>query len=115
MAEIEQSSGDEQELSALARECAAIARWMLADASVDDRLAGSVPFQTMCAVVVAAWQLQRQAALAAANGGALARTKPAVARFFLDVLVPEALGLRAAATAGASVLYRLAADELIAE
>ena len=85
---------------------------MLADASLDDRLAGSVPFLAMCAVAVAGWQLQRQARAAGAEGGALARTKPVVARYFLEHLVPEAMGLKAAATAGAALLYALDAEAL---
>ena len=71
------------------------------------RLAGSVPFQTMCAVAVAGWQLLRQARAAGEAGGTLAQTKPVVARFFLDHLVPEALGLKASAQGGAAVLYAL--------
>jgi hypothetical protein len=34
---------------------------MISDASLDDKLAGSVAFCTMCAVAVAGWQLLRQA------------------------------------------------------
>jgi hypothetical protein len=115
MAEIERDAGDEKALAALARECAAIGRWMLWDASLDDRLAGSVPFQTMCAVAVAGWQIQRQAQLADTCGDALSRIKPVVARFFLDTLVAEALGLNASATAGAAILYRLTAEDLAVE
>ena len=46
-------------------DCAGIGEWMIDDASLDDRLAGSVPFLTMCAVAVAGWQLLRQARAAA--------------------------------------------------
>lgn len=85
---------------------------MLEDASLDDRLAGSVPFQTMCAVAVAGWQLLRQSRASANAGGAIARTKPVVARFFLDTIVPEATGLKASAMGGADLLYALDAREL---
>ena len=113
MAEIAQdANGDAPALAALAQDCAGIAAWMLADASLDDRLAGSVPFCTMCAVAVAGWQLLRQARAAGAEGGSLAKTKPVVARFFLDRLVPEAAGLKASAMAGAGGLYALSAAEL---
>ena len=105
-------TSDEPELAALAQDCTAIASWMAAEASLDDRLAGSVPFLDMCAVAVAGWQLLLQARAAQAEGGTLAMTKPVVARYFLDHLVPEARGLKASATAGAALLYALDAAAL---
>ena len=99
-------------LAALAQDCIDVARWMLADASLDDRLAGSVPFTTMCAVAVAGWQLARQAVAVAGESGALAATKPVTARFFLERIVPEAAGLKASAMAGAGLLYELNAEAL---
>lgn len=113
MAEIERETVDAPALADLARDCARIGRWMLDDASLDDRLAGSVPFLAMCAATVAGWQLQRQAQFAATAGdSAMARTKPIVARYFLDHYVPEIAGQRAAATAGASLLYAIDAEVL---
>ncbi|MDE2619727.1 MAG: acyl-CoA dehydrogenase [Sphingomonadales bacterium] len=106
------AAGEGSPLAELAGDCAAIARWMVAEASLDDRLAGSVPFCTMCAVAIAGWQLLRQARAVGAQDGALARSKPVVARYFIEHLVPEARGLRAAALAGADVLYALAAADL---
>ncbi|MFC3175105.1 acyl-CoA dehydrogenase [Novosphingobium bradum] len=101
-------------LAALARDCAEVARWMSAEASLDDRLAGSVPFTTMCAVAVAGWQLLRQAE--AMDRGEVpagaAATKRVTARFFLDHIVPEAAGLKASAMAGANLLYQLDAEDL---
>jgi alkylation response protein AidB-like acyl-CoA dehydrogenase len=99
-------------LAALAQDCIDVARWMLADASLDDRLAGSVPFTTMCAVAVAGWQLARQAVAVAGESGALAAAKPVTARFFLERIVPEAAGLKASAMAGAGLLYELNAEAL---
>ena len=113
MADIARDSAGEPALAGLAADCAATARWMREDASLDDRLAGSVPFTAMCAVAVAGWQLLRQArAVAAGAAPALAATKPVTARYFLDHLVPEAAGLRASATAGAALLYALSAEQL---
>ena len=111
--EIIRDAGDEAGLAALATDCANVARWMRDDASLDDRLAGSVPFCTMAAVAVAGWQLMKQAA-AVANGTApsLAETKPVTVRFFLDRIVPEAAGLKAGAVAGADLLYTLSAEKL---
>ena len=93
--------------------CREIAGWMLDQASLDDKLAGSVPFCTMCAVAVSGWQLLRQARAAHDAGGAIATTKPVVARFFIDHLLPEAAGLKASAVAGAAGLYGLSDEALV--
>jgi len=106
-AEIAGDCGDAPEIAELARACARIAHWMASEASLDDRLAGSVPFCTMSAVAVAGWQLQRQV-----RDGAGGEAKRVVARFFAEQIVTEALGLKAAATAGASLLYALDAEVL---
>ena len=104
--QIATDASEEAALVELARECASVARWMRDDASLDDRLAGSVAFTTMAAVAVAGWQLWRQAS-AVADGAApsLAETKPVTCRFFIDHVVPEATGLSASAKAGADLLY----------
>ena len=100
-------------LAALARECARIAQWMLHDATIDDRLAGSVPFCTMCAVAVAGSQmLAQKRAIEAGLNPALAARKPSTVGFFLACIVPEALGLAASATVGAELLYSLDAEQL---
>jgi len=108
LTDIARDAGEAPELQALARECADVARWMQDQASLDDRLAGSVPFCTMLAVAVAAWQLLHQVR-AVASGAApeLAFTKPVTVRLFLDHIVPEARGLKASAMAGADLLYAL--------
>jgi alkylation response protein AidB-like acyl-CoA dehydrogenase len=105
--EIAADCGDAPQLQALARDCAAIARWMASEASLDDKLAGSVPFCTMSAVAVAGWQLQRQA-----RDGAGGEAKRVVVRYFVEHIVPEVAGLKAAATAGAGLLYALDAGAL---
>ena len=100
--------GESPELAALARDAIAIATWMASgDASLDDKLTGSVPFTTMCAVAVAGWQLVRQVH---ASGSA---EKAAVTRFFNRTVVPEARGLGAAAMAGAALLYDLDTAALV--
>ena len=105
---------DEPALFALAGDCAAVAHWMRDEASLDDRLAGSVPFCTMMAVAVAGWQLMRQlAAIEAGDAPALADTKRVAVRFFLDRIVPEAAGLKASATGGADPLYALTAEQFV--
>jgi len=76
-------------------------------AEIDDRLAGSQAFLDMMSVAVAGSLMARQARIAAGIDGdpAFLGMKQAAARYFLDVIVPEALGLRAAATSGAGLLY----------
>jgi 3-(methylthio)propanoyl-CoA dehydrogenase len=105
LAEAERDCGDVPQLAALARECRAVAAWMIGSATVDDKLAGSMPFCTMCAVAVAGWQLQRQARV----GG---EAKAIVAEFFAAHVVSEARGLKDAALAGAGLLYALDAEVL---
>ncbi len=106
-------------LIALVDVVAAVGAWML-DASVDDRLAGSAPFLTMVSVATAGWLMERQALVARARideglgDPTLFKTKRAVARYFLQTIVTEALAHQRAATAGAAALYSLSADELAA-
>jgi len=112
LAEIARDSADAPALSDLASDCLEIVDWMTGPANLDDRLASSVNFCTMCSVAVAGWQLQRQAAAAAQSGGSLAEIKPVVARFFADHIVAEARGLKAGVLAGSGELYRLNAAAL---
>jgi len=95
------------ELSALALECGEVAQWMRDTASLDDRLAGSVPFLTMAATAVAGWQLQRQARYAPDS-----TAKAVVARYFAEHVAAEVRGLKRAAMAGAELLYALDAEQL---
>ena len=76
-------------------------------ASADDRLAGSYPFLTMLSVAVCGWLMARQLAAIGGEGGDpdFAAMKTAACRFYLDQVVPEAIGLRAAASAPADLLY----------
>jgi 3-(methylthio)propanoyl-CoA dehydrogenase len=114
MTDIAHDSADAMPLADLARDCAAIGQWMASEASLDDKLAGSVPYLTMCAVAVVGWQLQRQAKAATESGvpASIAQTKPVIARYFLDHLVPEAAGLKSAAMGGAALLYALDSEAL---
>ncbi|MEL7690169.1 acyl-CoA dehydrogenase family protein [Citromicrobium bathyomarinum] len=113
-ADIARDAGDEANLQVLAGECAAIAKWMREEASLDDRLAGSVPFTAMCAVAVSGWcLLQQHRALADSDDEGRKGAKRLTTRYFLDQVVPEALGLKAAAVAGAGLLYELDSDALV--
>jgi len=99
MTEIVANMDASTEVAKLAKDAADVGLWMSTTASLDDRLAGSVPFTTMCAVAVAEWQLARQARVA---GGA---EKAATSAFFDRTIAAEARGLRSSATAGAELTY----------
>ncbi|MGN6619595.1 MAG: acyl-CoA dehydrogenase [Sphingomonas sp.] len=103
--------GEAQEASlvALIDACEAVAGHLLA-ADADDRLAGSYPFLTMLSVAVCGWLMEKQAR--AAGDDDFGKAKQAVARFYGAQIVPEALGLKAAAMASADVLYALSAEAL---
>ncbi len=85
----------------------------LAAAGHDDRLAGSYPFLTMLSVATCGWLLERQARTLTGDE-AFAAMKRAAVGFYLDQIVPEALGLRAAASASAEVLYAVPAEAFAA-
>jgi alkylation response protein AidB-like acyl-CoA dehydrogenase len=116
LARIGQEAGNHGTLKVLAGACAEIAEWMIGSASTDDRLAGSYPFTTMMAVATSGWLMARQLAAAEAEGGdtPFLKAKIAACRYYLDVMVPEALSLKGSAMAGADLLYALDADELAA-
>ncbi|WP_375427889.1 acyl-CoA dehydrogenase [uncultured Sphingomonas sp.] len=78
----------------------------------DDRLAASYPFLTMLSTAVCGWLMERQAR--ATSDDAFGAMKRTVARFHVEQVVPEALGLRAAAMAGASRLYEVEAEAFAA-
>jgi alkylation response protein AidB-like acyl-CoA dehydrogenase len=98
-------------LGDLVAACEAVGR-RLQTADADDRLAASYPFLTMLSVATCGWLLEREAAAAGDDG--FGRAKKAVVAFYLDQIVPEALGLRAAADAPAAPLYALDAEAFAA-
>jgi alkylation response protein AidB-like acyl-CoA dehydrogenase len=108
LADIKAEAGAEPRLLELADACERVGARLLS-AEPDDRLAASYPFLNMVSVAVAGWLLARQAAALGQYDGdpAFKAMKLASARFYLDQIVPEALGLEAAATAPASALYAL--------
>jgi 3-(methylthio)propanoyl-CoA dehydrogenase len=116
VARIGQEAGGHAGLKALAGACAEVIEWMLDSASVDDRLAGSYPFTTMMSVATSGWLMARQLAAAQAEGGdtPFLKSKIAACRYYLDVMVPEALSLKGSAMAGADLLYALDAEGMAA-
>ncbi len=119
LADTRREAADEAALMQLTDTVERAAEWMNG-ASADDRLAGSYPFLDMMSVMTAGWLMARQgraasAMLAAGEGDtAFLYAKRVIARYYLDHIVPEALGKAAAATAGAGLLYELTAEELAA-
>lgn len=83
---------DHPALSQLIEDCRHVATWMTTQASLEDRLGGSVPFLAMCGVVIAGWQLVRQQ-----QSGDADADKRAVIRWFATALASEASGLQASA------------------
>jgi alkylation response protein AidB-like acyl-CoA dehydrogenase len=119
VAEVRVDGAGETVLLDLADAVENAAAWMLAT-TTEDRLAGSYPFLDMTAIMVAGALMARQNRLATARlvvgegDPTFLKAKVATTRFFLDHIVPEALGKAASATAGAAGLYTLTADELAA-
>jgi len=117
IANVQADCGNHPALSALAGDCAEVTEYMVG-ASVDDRLAGSYPYCTMMAVMTSGWLMLKQqraaeAMLDAGEGNAdFLSAKLVTTRFYLDRMVPEASGLKAAAMAGAELLYALDAEAL---
>ncbi len=119
IADIKAEAKNDEPLMALAMACEDVARWMgSGEASIDDRLAGSYPFMTMLATATCGMLMARQHRIAEAElvGGndPFLKAKLVTTRYYLDHLVPEALGLRHAAMGGAGILYSLDGDELVA-
>ncbi len=93
-----------EQLIALVDACERIGR-RLQTVDADDRLAASYPFLTMLSIATCGWLMEREGR--AADDSEFGRMKAASVRFYLDQIVPEALGLDAAASASAEVLYAL--------
>jgi 3-(methylthio)propanoyl-CoA dehydrogenase len=115
LADIRAGAPQEAGLIALAEACGGVAQRLL-QAAPDDRMAASYPFLTMLSVATAGWLLARQAA--ALDGfeadPAFKAMKRASIRFYLDQMVPEALGLEAAASASAEALYAIGEEAFAA-
>jgi 3-(methylthio)propanoyl-CoA dehydrogenase len=115
LARIGAEAGDHAGLKALAGACAEVTEYMIG-APVDDRLAGSYAYMTMMAVATCGWLMAKQLRAAQAEGGdsPFLKAKIVSCRYYLDVMVPEALSLEGSAMAGAELLYVLDAEGLAA-
>ncbi|MFC4292744.1 acyl-CoA dehydrogenase [Sphingorhabdus arenilitoris] len=117
LARIGAEAGDAPTLKELAGACTEVASWMLNQASIDDRLSGSYAFTTMVSVATCGWLMatQLRAAQAGLDGdpdNAFLKAKTVTCRYYLDVMVAEALSLKNSAMAGADLLYALSAEEM---
>ncbi|MBN2973191.1 acyl-CoA dehydrogenase [Roseomonas aeriglobus] len=100
-------------LARLIDDCEEVVRSLMA-ADPDDRLAASYPFLTMLSVAVCGWLMEKQGRIAAEGDTPFLKMKAAACRFYVEQIVPEAFGLKAAATAKADVLYAVDAETLAA-
>ena len=82
-------------------------------------MAGSYAYTNMMAVVTSGWLMLKQlraaqAEIANGDTSAFLRSKVAACRYYLDVMVPEALAYKGTAISGAELLYTLDAEDLAA-
>ena len=109
IADIRSGADGHAALIDLADRLSALTDW-LEGAPLPDRLAGSYPYLTMMATATCGWLMQLQAHAAAAmlargqGDGDFLRAKCATAAFYCDQIVPAAIGLAAAVTAGDAAL-----------
>jgi len=118
LAAIATDAADHSGLSALCAATAEVTEYLIG-AEVDDRLAGSYAYTNMMAVVTSGWLMLKQlraaqAEIANGDTSAFLRSKVAACRYYLDVMVPEALANKGTAISGAELLYTLDAEELAA-
>ena len=118
MAACRAEAGDHPALSDLIDACERVADGYRS-ASVDDRLAGSVPFLEMVATASCGALMARQGRVAAGRVAAgeeagWLRMKGLTTSFYLDHIVPAATGLERAAAAGSHGFYSLPADAFLA-
>jgi len=119
IADIKAEAQDRDSLMTLALMCEDVAGWMAGgEASIDDRLAGSYPFMTMLATATCGMLMAKQSRIAEAeladSDDPFLKAKLVTTRYYLDHLVPEAFGLKAAAMGGSEILYSLDSQELVA-
>jgi 3-(methylthio)propanoyl-CoA dehydrogenase len=99
LADIRADAEPHPRLKEIAEACEAAAR-AIRDMSEDDRLTASYPFLTMLSVATCGWLMARQlraAEEAVGEDSLFLAMKRAAASFYLDQIVPEAVGLAAAA------------------
>jgi hypothetical protein len=100
-------------LNSLIDACEVVGRHLL-QADVDDRLAASYPFLTMLSVATCGWLMDRQRTIAespdAGPDSPFLLMKRAATAFYIEQIVPEALGLKVAALSNSDILYSVPAE-----
>jgi alkylation response protein AidB-like acyl-CoA dehydrogenase len=97
-------------LAELAGHCTATGK-RLPTVSSDDALAASYPLLTMLAVATCGWLMARQLdSLDSEVDPVFVASKRAAGLYYLEQLVPEAIGLAAQASASADLLYSIPSD-----
>ena len=96
-------------LRTLAQECSALGH-MLRALPPEERLAGSTPFLTLFSVTVGGWLLEGQLARLEGDDSSYAVRKRATIAFYLDQILPEAMGLVAAVRAPAAAVESLPSE-----
>jgi 3-(methylthio)propanoyl-CoA dehydrogenase len=119
LAQILSDSEDAPGLEALAEACLEVTKWMLWAGTVDDKLSGSYAYTTMMAVATSGWLMAKQLRVARDElvndpGNSFLKAKIVTCRYYLEIMVPEAISLKNSAMAGAELLYTLSAEELAA-
>ncbi len=119
LAQILSDSEDAPGLEALAEACIEVTKWMLWAGTVDDKLSGSYAYTTMMAVATSGWLMAKQLRAARDElvndpGNSFLKAKIVTCRYYLEIMVPEAISLKNSAMAGAELLYTLSAEELAA-
>ena len=106
---------EDGELQRLIDACEDVGRYLLG-AETDDRLAASYPFLTMLSVAVCGWLMETEGRIAARSEGdpMFLQMKAAAARFYVEQIAPEAMGLKASAMAPAKMLYAVNAEAFTA-
>jgi len=114
-ADLKRDAAKEPVLGSFIDGCEHVAEHLLT-APADDRLAASYPFLTMLAVATSGGLMARQLGVLDNHDGdpAFAEGKRAAARFYLDQVVPEAIGLTAAAMSPAAALYSVSEEAFAA-
>jgi hypothetical protein len=99
LAEIRADAAGQHWLHELAEGCAALVD-DFREMSIDERMTASYPFLTMLSVAVSGWLMRKQAVAAEGANGydpLFLEMKQAAASFYLEQIVPEAIGLIASA------------------
>ena len=109
---------DQTGLSTLVAACSDVTEYM-SGAAINDRLAGSYAYTSMMAVATSGWLMLKQlraaqTELETGGGSQFLKSKIVACRYYLDVMVGEAVALKGTAMAGCELLFMLDAKDMAA-